>query len=69
MTNCGYRTVTENGTNDRQSRIMNGTIASDGQYPWAAYVRIYWPDGAGNCGGAILNKFWVITAAHCVAKK
>jgi secreted trypsin-like serine protease len=52
-----------------QSKIVGGTDASPGQYPWmAALVNRGNPDAFNSqfCGGALIHESWVVTAAHCV---
>ncbi|XP_059470398.1 trypsin-1-like isoform X2 [Neocloeon triangulifer] len=45
------------------SRIVNGTDAPQGKYPFQISLRIF---GAHSCGGTILNAEYVLTAAYCV---
>ena len=53
---CGRRTT---------RRIVGGQRALPGEWPWQAGLivknttRIY-------CGGALINKEWIVTGAHCV---
>ena len=49
-------------------RIVNGTIADPGEWPWQALLQ--WENGSANlnetfCGGAILSKHFILTAGHC----
>ena len=48
---------------DPNERIVGGCRA--GHIPW--YVLIEFPmHDDGKCGGVLINKFWVLTAAHCI---
>jgi len=43
-------------------RVVGGTEAGFGTFPWMALVR-----GSSNrCGGALISRNWVVTAGHCV---
>ncbi|XP_068083814.1 trypsin-like [Anabrus simplex] len=45
------------------NRIVNGTDARPGQFPFMVSLR----QGEQHiCGGSIINEFWILTAAHCV---
>ena len=41
-------------------RIVGGCLA--GHVPWYVFFLI---DGTAKCGGVLINKFWVLSAAHC----
>lgn len=47
-----------------QRRIVGGSDAGFGVFPWQAYVRI----GSSRCGGSLVNRNHVVTAGHCVAR-
>lgn len=47
-----------------QRRIVGGSEAGFGSFPWQAYIRI----GTSRCGGSLVNEWYVITAGHCVAR-
>jgi len=51
-----------------QPKIVGGTVANHGQFPWMCRLLI--PNGEGGnglCGGSIINGgYYVITAAHCL---
>lgn len=47
------------------SRISGGEIAPEHGYPYQTSIRI----GADHkCSGSLLNKEWILTSAHCLAK-
>ncbi|EZA55838.1 Serine protease easter [Ooceraea biroi] len=54
--------------NSNSDRIIGGKNASLGAYPWIA--RLGYTNGIENesykCGGTLINRLYVITAAHCV---
>ena len=57
--------------NRKAPKIVGGTPAPDGAYPWQVSLAVSWiadPGRAHFCGGSIYNERWIVTAAHCVAK-
>ncbi|XP_017028981.1 brachyurin [Drosophila kikkawai] len=47
-----------------QGRIISGSQASAGQFPWQVILkRDEWDDLL--CGGSVISAKWVLTAAHC----
>ncbi|XP_071959544.1 uncharacterized protein [Antedon mediterranea] len=47
-----------------ESRIVGGTDADPGKWPWIVSLQSYF--GSHICGGTLLNRTWVMTAAHCL---
>lgn len=44
-------------------RVIAGTTAKKGAWPWQVLLKY---NNRGFCGGSLISKEWVVTAAHCV---
>ena len=58
--NCGI------GQENRDNRIVGGRAASSNEFPWIAFVQTQRKDGRHFCGGSVISRRNIITAAHCV---
>lgn len=51
--------------NEIPSPIIVGKIAKPGEFPYQALLNITSSDGVSRCGGTLISKWFVLTAAHC----
>uniref|UniRef100_A0A8C5Q513 Peptidase S1 domain-containing protein n=1 Tax=Leptobrachium leishanense TaxID=445787 RepID=A0A8C5Q513_9ANUR len=52
---CGFPVIS--------SRVVGGSDAVHGEWPWQALVQF---EDRFTCGGSLINEQWVLSAAHCV---
>lgn len=50
----------------RAPRIINGDIASPTDFPYMAGVMLHFDTGNSWCGGSLISRLFVLTAANCV---
>lgn len=61
-----FVTIQQQLINNTQGRIIDGSPASVGQFPWQVAVSYRTILGSYFCGGSLIGEEWVLTAAHCV---
>ena len=54
-----------NGTRKAGPKVAGGTDALPGSWPWQVLLDYKAHLGPVYCGGSILNRYWIVTAAHC----
>lgn len=58
---CGRQQVAAGSS--REPRIVGGNNTYEGEFPWAVSIQRH---GNHHCGGVIVGRRWILTAAHCV---
>merc|ERR1712062_202368 len=62
-----HRSGITDGGESLSPRIAGGHTVPHGYHPWQASIRIRGRDQTYHwCGATIINRFYVITAAHCL---
>eukprot|EP00058_Branchiostoma_floridae_P003212 XP_002588700.1 hypothetical protein BRAFLDRAFT_272022 [Branchiostoma floridae] len=59
-----YTAAQQCGRSYFPDRIIGGTEATPGSFPWMVSIQ---QNGYHICGGTLLNSHWVLSAAHCQA--
>lgn len=61
---CGQRSSVVPNITQPRSKIVGGSPAPLGSWPWLVNLQL---DGGLMCGGVLVDSSWVVTAAHCFA--
>ncbi|XP_028138319.2 brachyurin [Diabrotica virgifera virgifera] len=56
----------ENAIKKSTLRIIGGDNVTPNSYPFQAALFIYYKSKTNLCGGSLIDKEWILTAAHCV---
>jgi len=62
QSHCYYK---RDGETAVSSRIVGGAPALPGFYPWMVALRLPGTLNVHNCGATLINRCWLVSAAHC----
>uniref|UniRef100_A0A224YKP5 Tick serine protease n=1 Tax=Rhipicephalus zambeziensis TaxID=60191 RepID=A0A224YKP5_9ACAR len=57
--------LNEEGCGTAPEAVVNGMSARPHQFPWVVFLELHFPSLKTRCGGSIITKRHVLTAAHC----
>ncbi|XP_034934293.1 neurotrypsin-like [Chelonus insularis] len=64
---CGRRAEYFNNRDDIFEKVISGSIAPKGSYPWQASIRVRGHNRSNHwCGAVVISPLHVLTAAHCL---
>ena len=63
--NCKCGQIGSTSRRGEDYRIVGGQKVKFDQVPWFVYFKL----DPGWCGGVLINKFWVLSAAHCFCEE
>lgn len=59
---CGLRPLVTKALEEEQGKIVGGSQAISGDWPWSCSM-VYL--GSHRCGGSLISPTWIVSAAHC----
>ncbi|XP_046614568.1 uncharacterized protein LOC124302404 isoform X6 [Neodiprion virginianus] len=66
-TDCGKRIEDFDENDEYMARVVQGSVAQKGAYPWQASLRVRGHSRSNHwCGAVIISPLYVLTAAHCL---
>lgn len=57
--------LNEEGCGTAPEAVVNGMSARPHQFPWVVFLELHFPSLTTRCGGSIITRRHVLTAAHC----